>query len=194
MKLIDISRNLFEAPKYPTAPDTTFAHVGRLKDGDESNFHLYFSNTHAGTHADADSHFVPDGDGICDMPLEQYYGPIRVITVPEHSLLNKEDLLGRVEGAERIALHGGGFTYLTKSAADYLIECGCRCLVTDAWSPAPLDNETEIHRTLLSHHVGIIENVTLERVEDGDYQLIAFPVNYGHVDGAPVRAVLVAED
>lgn len=194
MKLIDISRPLSVAPKYPTAPDTVFSQVCRVSAGDDSNFCHLFTNTHAGTHADAFCHFV-DGDlGIGAVPLELFYGPVRVLTVPEHTMLTKADFEGRLDGVERLAIHGGGYSYLSPEAAEYILSFGIRCLVTDGWSPAPLDNEKQIHRMFLQAHVAIVENVTLEHVADGDYQLIAFPANFGHVDGAPCRAVLVQND
>ena len=194
MKLIDISRPLPEAPKYPTAPETVFSPVSRIEAGDESNFCHLFTNTHAGTHADAFRHFVAGACGIGEMPLSLYYGPIRVLSVPERTLLTPAHFEGRLSGAERLALHGGGFSYLTPEAAELLVRAGIRCLVTDAWSPAPLDNEKQIHQLLLKAQVAIVENVTLEHVPDGDYQLIAFPANFGRADGAPVRAVLLQED
>ena len=99
----------------------------------------------------------------------------------------------KLEGAERLVMHGGGYSYLTAEAARYIVDSGIRCLVTDGWSPAPLDNEKEIHQMLLKAHVGIVENVTLDHVEDGDYTLLALPVNFGDSDGAPCRAVLLQE-
>lgn len=194
MKFIDISRSLSEAPKYPTAPDTVLDHVDKISEGTDSNFTLITTNTHAGTHADAYCHFVDGDTGIGDMPLELYYGPCRVLTFPEKTILTKEDFLGRLDGAERVAIHGGGFTYLAADAAQYIVDCGIRCLLTDGWSPAPLDNEKEIHRILLLGRVAIIENVILDHVQDGDYGLIAFPANFGYTDGAPVRAVLVEQE
>ena len=193
MRIIDISRPLQKAPKYPTAPDTVLTQINFTEKGDDSNFTLVSTNTHAGTHVDAKRHFVTGGTAIGDMDLSIYYGPCRVITVPENCLLKKADLAGRIEGAERVCLHGGGYTYLTEEAAEYIVSCGIRCLVTDGWSPAPLDNEKAIHRALLLADVGIVENVTLEGVEDGEYTLIAFPCNYGECDGAPARAVLIAK-
>ena len=191
MKLIDISRPLTTAPKYPTAPETVLTQVNHIDQGDESNFTLVSTNTHAGTHADAYRHFV-DGDiAIGDMPLELYCGPCRVLSFPEHSILTKADFEGKLDGAKRVAIHGGGFTYLDASAAEYLVQCGICCLLTDGWSPAPLDNEKQIHRILLLGRTAIVENVVLDHVADGDYDLIAFPANFGATDGAPVRAVLV---
>ncbi len=193
MRIIDISRPIESAPKYPTAPETVFKQVCFTERGDESNFSWITTNTHAGTHVDAKRHFVTGGTGIGEMDLNIYYGPCRVVTFPEHCLLTAADLKGKIEGAERLAMHGGGFTYLTEEAARYIIDCGVRCLVTDGWSPAPLDNEKAIHRALLLADVGIVENVTLEHVPDGEYRLIAFPVNFGGSDGAPARAVLIED-
>ena len=194
MKFIDISRPLQKAPKYPTAPDTVLDQVDRISEGTDSNCTLITTNTHAGTHADAYCHFVDGDTPIGDMPLELYCGPCRVLTFPEHTILTKEDFLGKLDGAERVAIHGGGYTYLGPDAAQYIADCGICCVLTDGWSPAPLYNEKEIHRTLLLNRVAIIENVVLDHVEDGDYDLIAFPANFGDTDGAPVRAVLLERE
>lgn len=191
MKLIDISRSIVDAPKYPTAPETVITQVDKIAEGKDSNFSLVSTNTHAGTHADAYCHFVQDDKTIDSMPLELYYGKCRVLSFPEHAILSRKDFEGKLDGVKRVAIHGGNYTYLDVTAAEYLVSCGICCLLTDGWSPAPLDNEKEIHRTLLLGRVAIVENVELGHVEDGDYELIAFPVNYGSFDGAPVRAVLV---
>lgn len=193
MRIIDISRAIQTAPKYPTAPETVFTQKNFIERGDESNFTLISTNSHAGTHVDAKKHFVDRETGIGRMNLETYYGPCRVLSFPENTILCRKDLEGKLEGTKRVAIHGGGFTYLDNSAATYLVEQGIICLVTDGWSPAPLDNEKEIHRTLLLGDVGIVENAVLDHVKDGDYFLIAFPVNYGECDGAPARAVLIEE-
>ena len=193
MQIIDISRPIQTAPKYPTAPATVLTQINFIERGSESNFTLVSTNTHAGTHVDAKRHFVADGPGIGEMDLSIYYGPIRVLTFPVRALLTRADFEGRIDGAERVGMHGGGFTYLTEEAADYLVEKGVRCLVTDGWSPAPLDNEKAIHRALLLGDVGIVENACFDGVPDGDYTLIAFPANYGGSDGAPARAVLLKD-
>ncbi len=191
MRIIDISRPHQTAPKYPTAPETVFTQVDFIAKGCDSNFTLLSTNTHAGTHVDAKRHFVDGAAGIGEMDLNIYYGPCRVISFRENCILSREDFEGKLDGVSRVAIHGGGFTYLDKSAAEYLVESKVKCLVTDGWSPAPLDNEKEIHRTLLEADVGIVENVVLDGVKDGDYELIAFPVNYGACDGAPARAILI---
>lgn len=194
MKLIDISRTVQRAPLYPGAVPTGIKRTMNMDQGDMYNYSLITTNSHAGTHCDAFCHFLKDSrTGIDRMDLTFYYGPCRVITVPADEIITKEHLVGKIEGAERVALHGGGFSYLAKSGAEYMAACGVVTVVTDALSIAPPDNEAEIHQIILGAGIAVVENVILDGVDDGDYVLCAFPVKFGDCDGAPARAVLISE-
>ena len=152
------------------------------------------ATAHSGTHADAFSHFLPESAGIDAMPLELYCGACRVLTVSGGGLIRIDDLRGKLSGAERIALRGGGNAFLCEEAAEYVAACGVKAILTDAVSVGPADNEAMIHTILMRGGVAIVENVTLDAVADGDYLLFAFPMKLGGADGAPVRAVLVGPD
>jgi len=194
MKLIDITRTVQDAPIYPGASPVVVEQVFDMQKGDPFNASMITSGSHMGTHADAYRHFLKDNQvGIDNMALTCFYGPCRVITVAEATPISKQALEGRIDGCERLILHGGGYSYLTKDAARYIVEQGILTIVTDAWSVAPLDNEAEIHAILLSNGLAVVENVVLDGVEDGDYTLCAFPIKIGGCDGAPVRAVLISE-
>ena len=193
MKIIDISRTLQEAPLYPSDEPAKIESVQSIENGDACNGSVITASVHLGTHADAFSHFLADGTTIDKMPLEHYCGKCRVITVPGDSLVKLSDIKGRLAGSERIALRSEGTSFLCEQAAEYIAACGIKAVLTDAVSVAPDDNEESIHHLLMEGNVAVIENVTLEGVEDGDYLLFAFPVKYGGCDGAPVRAVLIAE-
>ena len=165
-----------------------------MQNGDAFNCSLVTAGSHMGTHADAFCHFIADSDVSIDrMPLENYCGKCRVISVPADSLITLDDIRGRLEGAERIVIHGGGSSYLCEEAAEYIAACKVKAVVTDAWSVAPLDNEASIHGILFGAKIAVVENVVLDGVEDGEYLLFAFPVKYGGCDGAPVRAVLICQ-
>ena len=69
MKLIDITRNLSEAPVYPGSFKTEVTRVNKISDGYDSNFSHIRTNTHAGTHVDATCHFVDGGASVEQMPL-----------------------------------------------------------------------------------------------------------------------------
>jgi len=165
-----------------------------MQEGAPFNASMITTGSHMGTHADATCHFIKESTkGIDQMELSLYYGPCRVITVPEKALITKENLEGKLDDCERLVIHGGGGSYFTKDAADYIVEKGIKTIVTDAWSVAPIGNEAEIHQTIMAPGLAVIENVILDGVEDGEYTLCAFPIKIGGCDGAPVRAVLIAE-
>ncbi len=193
MKIFDISRTLQEAPVYYKDEPAKFELAQSMENGDCCNASTITAGVHLGTHADAFSHFMPEGASIDKMPLENYCGKCRVLTVPSDTLVKLSDIKGRLAGSERLVLRSGGTSYLCEQAAEYIAACGIKALVTDAVSVAPSDNEEAVHKLLMEGEVAIIENACLEGVEDGDYLLFAFPVKYGGCDGAPVRAVLIGE-
>lgn len=192
MKIFDITRSMLQAPVYPGDMPVKFEKDKDMEKGDAYNSCIITAGVHAGTHADAFSHFLPEGETIDRMPLEHYCGKCRVLTVPEHTLVKLADIKGRLAGSERLVLRSGGTSFLCEQAAEYIAACGIKAVVTDAVSIGPEDNEESIHKLLFDGRVAVIENVVLDGVEDGDYLLFAFPAKYDGCDGAPVRAVLVA--
>ena len=191
MTIIDITRTVQDAPLYPGVPVPVIEQLADVNKGDAYSVSKFVFTSHLGTHADAFCHFVPGEISIEQLSPDYYYGPAHVVSVPSDALIAKKDLEGRLEGVERLVIHGGGYSYLSKEAADYIVSKKIKTIITDAWSVAPLDNESEIHRTLFKAKIAIVENVTLEGVEDGAYTIAAFPVKIKGCDGAPVRAVLI---
>jgi arylformamidase len=43
---------------------------------------------------------------------------------------------------------------------------------------------------LRRHNLRVLENLVLDEIEEGDYELIALPLKLAHADASPVRAVL----
>ncbi len=64
-----------------------------------------------------------DGAGIDEMPLENYCGQCRILTVtPENwSARTRSVPFG---GVERIVLRTDGQAFLCEQAAEYLVQCG----------------------------------------------------------------------
>lgn len=191
MRIYDITRVVQEAPIYPGSRPVWTESVKRIEAGDDYNASIIMTGSHMGTHADAFSHYLPDGATVDNMPLELYCGPCRVMSVPVTGLIKADYIRHRLEGAERIALNSGGKAFLCEQAARCIADCGVRLVITDAISVGPDDNEKNIHRILMEAGVAVIENAVLSGVPDGDYIVTAFPVKYGGLDGAPVRAVLL---
>lgn len=55
----------------------------------------------------------------------------------------------------------------------------------------PAEVPAEVHKILLGNEVAVVEGLRLGAVAEGDYLLLAAPVNLGGLEGAPCRAVLI---
>jgi len=56
-----------------------------------------------------------------------------------------------------------------------------------------LDEEYEVHYTLLDAGIVVIEGLEMPDVEAGDYFLVCLPLKIANGDGGPARAVLINE-
>ena len=188
MILHDISRDTLTCPVYEGDPDTV---VTKLQDieVDECNLSAVSMSTHAGTHIDAPLHFSEDGSAIDGLRLNTFYGKCTVITV--EGILTGDDMDRLLPYCKRRVLFRGlGNTYLSHSAAIVLAESKVVLVGTDADSIAPPFDEARPHRELARAGIAVLENLNLENIDDGEYELCAFPVKLGGLEAAPCRAIL----
>lgn len=184
--------------------DTPYSYeVGMTKEETGSvNIGKLTTSTHMGTHIDAPFHFLNEGATVEQLPVDLYIGRARVIELTDVTSIGRE-ALEKVDfgGATRILLKTGKredltvfpstFTTIAADLAPLLKERGVKLLGID--SPS-VDDETS--KTLDAHHalhengVLILENIVLEDVSPGDYELIALPLHIVGADGSPVRAVI----
>ncbi|WP_028400182.1 arylformamidase [Ectobacillus panaciterrae] len=203
MKIIDISRKLERGT--PTWPgDTPFSYeVSWTKEQSGSvNVGKLTMSIHTGTHVDAPFHFDSEGKRIYDLDLNIYAGPARIIDMSGRESIGASDLQDvDLTGTERLLLRTGSWkdpdefpqtiTYLRADLAPYLAEKGVRLIGVDVPSVDPLDSkELAAHHSLHMHQIHILEGIDLDRIEPGDYELIALPLPLAEGDGSPVRAVL----
>lgn len=191
MKVIDISRNIFEAEVYPGDPSPVAEKLRRLELGDECNLTAMYACLHNGTHCDAPLHFIEDGAPIKDLDLSLFIGPCTVI---EAGHVVTGEMIDKYlpEGCERVLFKtGGGFIH--ESAAAELALRGVRLVGIDSPSIDPQgDFEPLAHRAIMSAGITVLEGLELSGAEPGEYFLIAPPVNTGELEGAPVRALLIS--
>ncbi|HEK9098928.1 arylformamidase [Bacillus pfraonensis] len=157
---------------------------------------------HTGTHIDAPFHFDNNGKRVLDLDINVYVGKARIIDVSGMESIGAKELEGFVlDGVERLLLrtssHGNAqqfpktIPYLRADIAPFLSEKGIRLIGVDVPSVDPLDDkELAAHHQLFKHGIHILENVVLDHVQDGDYELIALPLALTDADGSPVRAVI----
>lgn len=160
------------------------------------------TSTHMGTHIDAPFHFDDNGLKVLDLPIDLYIGRARVIDVTGFESIGRAELSDKdFGGAERILLKTANredfehfpqtFSVLREDIGPFLKEKGVRLIGTDAPSVDPETSKTmDGHHTLNDNGVMILENIVLNDVAPGDYELIALPLALKDGDGSPVRAVI----
>ncbi|WP_410982783.1 arylformamidase [Bacillus cereus] len=200
---IDISQPLNnEIATWPG--DTPFSYeVSWSKEQSESvNVGRLTMSIHTGTHIDAPFHFDNNGKKVLDLDVNVYVGKARIIDVSGMESIGAKELEKfKLDGVERLLLrtasHGNAqefpetIPYLRADIAPFLSEKGIRLIGVDVPSVDPLDDkELAAHHQLFKHGIHILENVVLDHVQDGDYELIALPLALTDADGSPVRAVI----
>lgn len=165
--------------------------IGRIKSG-----------VHAGTHVDAPFHFRNDGAKILDIALDRYIGPCRVIDVHlekqiDQAALKKvlttpvERLLIRTSLPNSPTYFPEDVTAITPDGAAYMADMGVKLVGVDTPSVDAIASQTlPAHHALYAHDIFILENVMLDHVDTGDYELSALPLPLQDADGSFVRAAI----
>jgi arylformamidase len=178
--------------------------VWRMDDGDTCNVGSVTMSLHTGTHADAPYHFISDGSPISDVDLSVYIGPALVVNMSGIRSIDAE-AVKKIDtgGVARIlfrtlsrdsATFNRDFACLTPDGAEALVAGGIKLVGIDTPSVDQADSKTlDSHNILATHAVAILENLTLEHVAPGKYELIALPLKLAGMDASPVRAVLRTE-
>jgi arylformamidase len=160
---------------------------------------------HTGAHADAPLHYSPDGAAAGALDLDTYLGPCRVIhaigcgpLVQWHHIAHAIDatLPPRVLVRTYAQAPSGWDPALAAYAPDTierLANAGVRLVGIDTASIDPADSKTlDSHQVIRRRGLRVLENLVLDAVPEGDYELIALPLKLVAADASPVRAVLRA--
>jgi arylformamidase len=195
MKIYDISRRISEeTPVWPG--DVGFSWRELSSPGAAPWGSTCFSmSAHGGTHADAPSHVFEDGTTIEAASLSAYLGPAWVVELPGLGEVGPDALPKKALGVARVLFRTGGKASLSPLAALALAARGALLVGTDAASIDPEDAEDlPAHRALLGSGVALLEDLDLEAVPEGVYQLVALPLRFVDLDASPVRAILIADE
>jgi arylformamidase len=157
---------------------------------------------HLGAHADAPLHYGAGDRTIGELDLEPYLGPCRVIHAldcgplvrPEHLAHASSGLPPRVLVRTTIKAPtewSATFSAFAPETIAWLAGLGVRLVGIDSQSVDPADSKTlDSHQQLRLHDMRVLENLVLDAVAPGDYELIALPLKLTGADASPVRAVL----
>ncbi len=193
MIIHDISRDTMTTPVYEGDPETTVEKISDMEDGEIYNLSKISMSTHAGTHIDAPLHFNSEGSSIDNLRLNTFYGKCTVISID--GILTGEDMDRLLPYCKkRILFHGEGKTALSRSAANVLADSRVVLVGIDAESIAAEFDEVETHRELARGGIAVLENLNLSAIEDGEYDICAFPIKLGGLEAAPCRAILFEQE
>jgi arylformamidase len=158
---------------------------------------------HAGSHADAPSHFDPKGVTIEQRDLSLYIGPCSVIRVKADlgGRIGVKHLAGRDQFLPRVLFATDSFNNpkvwrddfnsFEPDLLNYLADKGVRLVGIDTPSVDPHDSKAlEAHQILAKRDLAVLEGLFLKDVPAGDYFLAALPLAIAGGEAAPVRAAL----
>lgn len=193
MIIHDISRDTINTPVFDGDPETRAERIKSIDNGDGYNLTEISMSVHSGTHIDAPLHFCGDGQSIDNIRLNTFFGKCTVISVS--GILTGEDMERLLPYCKRrVLFHGEGKTFISHSAAIVLAESRVVLVGTDAPSIAPSFDEERTHRELARAGIAILENLNLSAIDDGEYDLCAFPVKLGGLEAAPCRAIILEQE
>ena len=204
MRLWDISPPISAAtPCFPG--DTAYAQRwnAQIGPGCPVNVSAVTLSPHLGAHADAPLHYGVDAAAIGSVALAPFLGPCRVIhAIDQGALITPEHLAHAIATGlpARVLVRtcrraptawSRAFSAFAPHTITWLAGQGVRLVGIDSQSVDPADSKTlDSHQQLLAHDMRVLENLVLDEVEEGDYELIALPLKLVHADASPVRAVL----
>lgn len=160
------------------------------------------TSTHVGTHVDAPFHYLNEGERIIDLELERFIGRCQVIDMGHAPAINEQALKGKdISQTERLLIRTSlpnrpdrfpsEVTPITPDGAAYMASLGVKLIGVDSPSVDPVTSkDLPGHHALNTHDIYILENVMLDDVAEGYYELIALPLPLEEADGSLVRAVI----
>ncbi|MBA3771703.1 MAG: arylformamidase [Ramlibacter sp.] len=158
---------------------------------------------HVGAHADAPLHYDTTGRSIGAVDLEPYLGPCRVIhAIGRGPLVRWEHLAHAVhELPPRVLVRtyermpvgqwDSQLAAYAPEAIERLAARGVTLVGIDTASIDPAESKTlDSHQVIRRLGLRVLENLLLDDVPEGDYELVALPLKLMTADASPVRAVL----
>lgn len=200
---IDISQPLTnDIAHWPEDTPFSYSLTAKKKDSGSVNIGQVTTSVHTGTHVDAPYHFDDNGKTIDQLDVNLYVGEAIVLDVSNVNEITVATLATQpIEGVERVLLKTSvpnnptrfpkKLPVLDPRIADFLAEKGVKLFGVDMPSVDALDSkDLPMHHELNANRINILENLMLDEIEQGKYELIALPLAIQGSDGSPVRAVL----
>ncbi len=202
--LWDISPPVHAAsPVFPGDARFALHWAARIGPGCPVNVSTLTLSPHTGAHADAPLHYDDGGAAAGALALEPYLGPCRVIhaigcaplVLWQHIAHAAQDLpprvLVRTYAQAPLDHFDPQLAAYAPATLERLADLGVRLVGIDTASIDPADSKTlDSHQVIRRRDLRVLENLVLDGVPEGDYELIALPLKLTTACASPVRAVL----
>lgn len=203
MKVYDISMPLHESMvTYKDNDNKPKLKVMSNHDNSSSHSTNIETNLHNGTHIDAPLHMMSGGETMEVYDLSRFVCSAKVLDMTHvTSKITKADLVSKdIKKDDFILLKTRNssedffnmeWISLAIDGAEYLVEIGINGVGIDALG---IERDQPSHRThisLMEKHIIILEGLRLAEIKEGNYELVALPLNISQVEAAPTRAVLI---
>lgn len=210
MTIYDLTLTLHEAMvSWPSQPHFERRYLSQQANGDRATVTHFSMSAHTGTHVDGQNHFLPGGKpGVDALDLNILVGPALVIDAGDTDALTAELFAASAipAGTTRLLVKTSNsaewargetdfvedYVAVTADGAQWLVDHGIQLIGVDYLSVAPYTDLTVPHEILLGANVHIIEGLNLSVIEPGAYQFVCLPLKIAGCDGAPARAILIA--
>lgn len=192
-----------DAPIFPGDEPYSLRWTARLSPGCPVNLSAITMSPHVGAHADAPLHYADGVASAAEVDLDAYLGPCRVIHAIDCGPLIRIEHLRHAAATDlppRVLVRcmqradtvwNPDFTAYAPETVEWLAAGGVRLIGLDTPSVDPATSKTlDSHQQLLRLNLRVLENLVLDEVPEGDYELIALPLKLAGACASPVRAVL----
>ncbi|MEA3327658.1 MAG: cyclase family protein [Chloroflexota bacterium] len=212
MKIYDISLPIKPTmPVWPGDPPVSIRSLSKIEEGDDAAVTEIQMSVHTGTHIDAASHFIEDGQTIDQIPLEKLFGEVLIINIDQiekcisERVLKKHPLNNELINAKKVLFKTKNSRFwhdfpeefqtdyvgIDASGATYLSKLNLDLVGVDYLSIAPFAETKQPHQILLTNEIVLLEGINLISIPEGKYQLYCLPLKIKGCEGAPARVVLV---
>ena len=203
-RLWDISPPVREgSPVFPGDTPYRQQWAATIAPGCPVNVSTLTLSPHVGAHADAPLHYDPHGAAAGALELAPYLGPCRVIhAIARGPLVTWEHIahatqalpprvLVRTYERAPVDRWDPALAAFAPETLERLADAGVQLVGIDTASIDPADSKTlDSHQVIRRRGLRVLENLVLDAVAEGDYELIALPLKLVTADASPVRAVL----
>ena len=206
LRLWDISPPVHAgSPVFPGDAAYSSVWAARIGPGCPVNVSTITLSPHTGAHADAPLHYDDAGATIGHVDLAPFLGRCRVVHAIdcgplvqmqhlEHALADLPPrVLVRTYPTAPVDRWDPALAAFAPETVARLADLGVVLIGIDTASIDPAESKAlDSHQVIRRRGLRVLENLVLDEVPEGDYELIALPLKLSTACASPVRAVLRA--